>query len=494
MALPWLLVWTALLLAGGFVIVRMDIAERREAFQADARIAHRLLSQRMVQHDAIVETLVLLGPSSAVDPQGAERRLGAIYPQLLAVHRRRPDGGWPDEALREAEARSRASRHAEVAAFDAAEGRYALVLAGEPDSVALRIDLQRTVPWDTWPLPRAGPVQVALQHGAQRVLLQPGEPVASRPVGLTGGFSFTKALASPGQPFELQLQRATGPAQWPWRGLAAWAGLSGLALAVLATRRAQRRERDRAQALLRLEQTARLGTLGELAGGIAHELNQPLAAVLANTQAARRLLDDDPPELATARDAMAQAAAQARRAADVLARLRRLVEAPDAARPQAPVLLQAVVRNAAALLAPEARRRGITLAIEGESPAVLGDAVAVEQIVHNLAANAMQALDAVPASERRLVLAVRRDGTRGLLSVRDSGPGIAADALPLLFEPFYTTKPGGLGLGLSLCESLARAMHGTLAVRPAPPRGAEFELTLPLAAASADTASPQDKT
>jgi C4-dicarboxylate-specific signal transduction histidine kinase len=314
------------------------------------------------------------------------------------------------------------------------------------------------------------------------VTLQSGPAPHARPAGLTEGFTFAKPLSSDSQPFELQLQLATGPAQWPWTVLAAWTALSGVALAALAAQLARRRERSRAQALLRVEQVARLGALGEMAGGIAHELNQPLAAVLANAQAARRLLDDDPPQLDTARQAMGQAAAQARRAADVVARLRRLVESPDTARQRQPVLLQSVARSAAALLAPEAQGRSIQMATEGEAPPVLADPVALEQIVHNLVANAMRALEDVPATERRLVLAVRRDGDRGVLSVRDSGRGIAADELPHLFEPFYTTRPGGLGLGLSLCDSLARAMQGTLSVRPVTPRGAEFELSLPLAA------------
>ena len=119
--------------------------------------------------------------------------------------------------------------------------------------------------------------------------------------------------------------------------------------------------RRRAEELLRLGQVARLNTLGELAAGMAHELNQPLTAVLANTQAARRLLDDDPPELATARDAMAQAAEQARRAADVVGRLRRAVERPDLARQlQAVQLAGRRCATRCTCWSPNATRRGVT--------------------------------------------------------------------------------------------------------------------------------------
>lgn len=476
----WFLLWLVLVLAGSLVVVRADIAQRREAFQADARIAHRLLSQRAAQHEAVLATLALLGPPAGA-AQGAEQRLPALYPQLLAVLRRDADAPWPDGALQAAEARSRTSGQPQLATFDAATARCTLLLAGTPSSFALVIDLQRTVPWDDWPLRRDGPVRVALHFQGQSLLLQPGQPAAAQPAGLTAGFTFAKPLATPSQPFELQLQQATGPAQWPWTLLLGWALLCGLALAALAARFARQQEQRRADELQRVGRAARLGALGELAGGMAHELNQPLAAMLANAQAARRLLDDDPPDLDTAREAVAQAAAQARRTADVVQRLRRLVESPDAPGERQPVHLPAVLRQAAALLAPELQRRSVQLSIEGEAPPVRADPVALEQIVHNLVGNALQALDEVPAPERRLVLAVRHEGAQGLLNVRDSGPGIPPEALPRVFEPFYSTRPGGLGLGLSLSESLARGMEGTLSVRPAEPRGAEFTLALPLA-------------
>lgn len=427
---PWLLVWTGLVLAGSLVVVRMDIAQRREAFQAEARIAHRLLSQRMAQHEAVLATLVLLAPpppSSSSPPLAPEarpeQRLVAFYPELLAVLRR--DGGqsWPDESLREAEARSQASRHAEVASIDTAMGQVLLVLAGAPSSFALRISLERTVPWGEWPLRREGPVRVALSYQGRSALLQPGEAADARPAGLTQGFIFAKPLATAGQAFELQLQLAAGPVQWPWTALLAWALAWAGVLATLAAWLASRREQRRAQQLRRIEQVARLGTLGELAGGLAHELNQPLAAMLANAQAAQRLLADDPPDAETAREAMSRAAAQARRAADVVARLRRLLESPDGAGAQQPVMLQSMVHNVADLLEPELKRRSIALAIEGDAPAVLGDPVALEQILHNLVNNAMHALEQVPAHERQLLLKIQREGEQGLLVIMLTGHG-----------------------------------------------------------------------
>jgi C4-dicarboxylate-specific signal transduction histidine kinase len=205
--------------------------------------------------------------------------------------------------------------------------------------------------------------------------------------------------------------------------------------------------------------------------------------VLASTQAARRLLADDPPDTGTARDAMRQAEEQARRAADVVARLRRGVERPAADAALQPVVLSQAVRNAFYLLEPEFARRQVTPRLDAgpREVAVRAEPVALEQIIHNLLTNALQALDQVPAQERSLSVRLQQDQQQGALTVDDSGPGIAPEVLPRIFEPFFTTREHGLGLGLSLCESLASAMGGHLGVQPRSPRGAAFTLRLPLA-------------
>ena len=235
--------------------------------------------------------------------------------------------------------------------------------------------------------------------------------------------------------------------------------------------------------LLRLGQVARLNTLGELAAGMAHELNQPLTAVLANTQAASRLLNDEPPELASARNAMTQAVEQARRASEVVGRLRRAVERPDSAAQRLPVVLEDAVRNALYLLEPEFKRREVVPQLDaaGGPTTVLAEPVALEQIIHNLLMNALQALEQVPTPERQLKVTLGAQGKLGLISIADSGPGIAPDVLPRIFEPFFTTREAGLGLGLSLCETLASGMSGSLTAAHNTPRGAVFRLALPLA-------------
>jgi signal transduction histidine kinase len=242
--------------------------------------------------------------------------------------------------------------------------------------------------------------------------------------------------------------------------------------------------------------------MGELAAGMAHELNQPLAAVLASTQAAQRLLQhdehadpqvpgDDGPDLPAARQALQLAAAQARRASDVLARLRRLVQDPTQAAVFQDVDLQALCVQLLHLLGPELQRRGIRASVSGSVPLIRADPVMVEQIVHNLVSNAMQALEdaATPSPSIAVLLQPGPGQAQAQLRVRDNGPGFAPELLGRVFEPFFSTRAGGLGLGLPLCETLAQALGGSLQARNvgapgAGATGADLLLTLPLSVAA----------
>ena len=466
-AAPWLL-WLAsglLALAGAVVLGRAELRQQREAFDTEGRIAHRLLSQRVAQHDAVLATLALLEPGGAERP---EQRLPAVYPQILRVRHRAPGEAWPEAALADAEARSRAQRHAVLAALDAAAGRYDLVMASGDGAYVLRIDIRQTVPREEWPLPpERSPARVTLELAGQPpYVLQAGQEGQGGP---GWPLSFEKELASPSQPFKLVITRRMGWHELPWLAIAGWVALVLLAAGAWTAWQRQAAERRRAEELLRLGQTARLDTLGELAAGLAHELNQPLTAVVANTQAAGRLLREQGGTDPTVLAAMEQAVAQARRAAEVVGRLRRVVERPAADGRQA-VVLQDAVRNALYLLEPESRRRQVSPEVDapGAELRVRADPVALEQ---------------VPPERRRLVLRLGVAGPQGRLEVMDSGPGIAPEAMARLFQPFFSTRKSGLGLGLSLCETLAANMGGTLAARNHEGGGAAFTLTLPLATA-----------
>ena len=480
---PRLLVWFAISVIGGVLLGRAELAQLREAFETDARISHRLLSQRVVQHEAVLATLALLQPTPHTgSAELAEQRLPSVYPQILSVQRRDGGASWSDPSLDQAEKLSRQTRGTVLvnADFAATRGRYQLLLAAQPASYALLIDLQGTVPWSEWSMPvQTSPVRVTLEHAGQVFVVQPG-----RITEQGWRFEFHKHLASESQPFDVVALRQVGWQELPWLAMALWSLAVAASLAAWSAWQDQRSARRRAEALLRVGQVARLNTMGELAAGMAHELNQPLTAILANTQAAKRLLQDDPGELPTALQAMDQAVAQARRAADVLGRLRRTVEQPVSLAPGQTVDLAQAVRSALDLLEPECQSRGVAPEVHIDQAAlVLAERVALEQIVHNLITNALQALDTVPASDRKLSIHIGTANGIGVLRVVDTGPGIAPDTLPHVFEPFFTTREGGLGLGLSLCETLASGMGGQLSVQANVPRGAIFVLHLPLAPA-----------
>lgn len=477
--------WLVASAAGSAWIARDGLRQLQDEFDTNARITHRLLSQQVVQFDAVLATLALLG--GAGEGGGAEQRLSSVYPSIRAVARRDAATDWPDPRLAVAEAQSRSAQRPQLGPLDLPGGRYWLVMAAQPASFALDVDLARTVPWADWPMdPKTSPVRLSLQTDKGQYVVQPGAKVQG-----PWHFEFHKHLASASQDFDVVAERTVRLSELPWGWMVLWTVGVGLLLAGARWLQQQRTERRRAEERVRFAQVARLNALGELAAGMAHELNQPLTAVLANTQAARRLLDEQagPDELATARSAMGQAAEQARRASDVVGRLRRAIERPASDRAGQVLNLHDVLRRALDLLQPELARQGVEVRLHPSGPAhqsvrASGDPVAVEQIVHNLLLNAMQAMQQQGADTRRIDLHYggANDSRRCEVRVCDNGPGIAPEVLPRIFEPFFSTREHGLGLGLSLCETLAQEMGGSLQAAPGQNgRGACFVLRLPRA-------------
>jgi two-component system, LuxR family, sensor kinase FixL len=229
-----------------------------------------------------------------------------------------------------------------------------------------------------------------------------------------------------------------------------------------------------------LAHAARVATLGELSASIAHEVNQPLAAIVTNGEAAVRWLDRAEPDLAEARDALGRVIQDGRRASEVIHRIRSLSRKGE--QNKTPVNLNEVLAESLTLLQREIGSRGISLQLEMAEHLVPveADRIQMQQVLMNLLMNAVQAMDSVDAGQRRLAIRSFVDADRNTrVQVEDSGPGFDAEAERNLFNAFFTTKDAGMGMGLSICRSILEAHGGRIwAARNAGP-GATFHVSLP---------------
>jgi C4-dicarboxylate-specific signal transduction histidine kinase len=253
--------------------------------------------------------------------------------------------------------------------------------------------------------------------------------------------------------------------------------LRGVLLDVTSRKRAQEeshRLRDQ------LAHVGRVATMGELAASIAHETSQPLCAIVANAQAARRLLTQKDPDLAEVLDALEDICKDGNRASEVIGRIRTLLNHGQVRRE--PLDLNEVVRQVVPLVRHELARHAIGLRLEaGEDlPRVLGDRVQLQQVVLNLLVNAAEALAGVDPGRRRLAVRTARDGPGGAaVEVRDSGVGLPGKDQGDLFDPFVTTKPGGMGMGLAIARSIVTSHGGRLWAEGNADGGAAFTFALP---------------
>jgi C4-dicarboxylate-specific signal transduction histidine kinase len=207
---------------------------------------------------------------------------------------------------------------------------------------------------------------------------------------------------------------------------------------------------------------SRVATLGELTASIAHEVNQPLASISVNGQASLRWLDREPPDIEEARTLAARIVADARRAGDIISRVRSMAVQKEPRRE--PVDLGEVVRETIEFLRRELQTREINLNLKlaKDLPPVLGDRTQLQQVVLNLAMNAMQAMHDQPPDRRVLTVRVAEDGNHVQVEVDDLGPGIPDHDRVRLFDAFFTTKADGLGLGLSICGSIIDQHGGAI--------------------------------
>ncbi len=241
-----------------------------------------------------------------------------------------------------------------------------------------------------------------------------------------------------------------------------------------------RRERQYRELQMALAHANRITTMGQLTASIVHEVKQPITATATNAEAALRWLDRQPPNLDEARQTLADIVKDSHRAGDVIDRMRDLIKKAPPRKDR--VEINGAIREVIELIYSEAVKNGVSVQTQfAESlPLIQGDRVQLQQVMLNLIINAIQAMSGLAAGVRELRITTENTESEGVrLAVRDSGPGLSSENFQRLFEPFYTTKPEGMGMGLSICRSIIEAHGGRLWAIPCKPQGALFQFTIP---------------
>jgi len=479
-----------LLVAAGALAIFQRHALVAELEQESATL-HRLASQRADQHDAHLTALSAIAVASEGTRQALFLEVAAtisrFYPRIDEVQLVPLDpqagivGTEPlDPELADAiRSAARASDGSIALLPHPGKRQHYIMVKRSPNSDAARyglmlgIDAQQLLAegGNYWSRPGVA-LGLALPDG--RVLIDPGESPETIRVSMP--------LGSVSQPFLLETGVAIGPGDlFPplQTGLVLLAvALAYIALVAVLRQRARTRaavEQARLSALdSRLAHASRVNALGEMASGLAHELTQPLTAILAQAQAGRRLLSRGDVEALA--PVLEDNVAQARRASAILERFRNWSRPQR--KPAAAFDLREAVGNVRALLAPQAAANDTRLEIDMPDRAVpvLADAVEMEQVVFNLVRNAMEAVG--ESVERRISVRLRQEKGRAVLDVTDTGHGVAEDLRARLFTPFTTTRADGTGLGLALSQRLVERAGGEIALVDGE-AGATFRVVLP---------------
>jgi signal transduction histidine kinase len=237
--------------------------------------------------------------------------------------------------------------------------------------------------------------------------------------------------------------------------------------------------------LLRRERSNRLMSLDAATAAMAHELRQPLTAITSSGSAAANWLNNVPPDLGEVRDCITMMTSSARSAEEIIAGVRELFKKGVSNRTE--VRIGDIVRHDLSLVQPDLQARGIRVEtdLQADLPPVHADRTQLQQVILNLIRNAIEAMGSTVPTARRLRLAARPEGHSSVvLSIQDSGSGIAAEDAARVFEPFFTTKPVGMGLGLAICRTIVEDHGGGLRLAQSGPGGCTFEIVLPTAAAA----------
>ena len=257
--------------------------------------------------------------------------------------------------------------------------------------------------------------------------------------------------------------------------------LFGVSMDVTARKQA---EASAAQRRAELEHVARVATLGELTTTLTHELRQPLAAILTNSYVVERLLDAPQPDLQEVRSTMADICGITERAGEVIGGLRAMLQRDGTAARLTNVDVNNVIRIVERIVHGDANLHKVTVHLDllSEIPPVKGDSVQLQQVILNLMLNAFSAMSGtgLDGAGRLVVRTNSIDESNVLVEVQDSGPGIAAEKLESVFDPFITSKPEGLGMGLSICRSIIERHGGKISAANNPDRGAKFSIVLPV--------------
>jgi PAS domain S-box-containing protein len=242
-----------------------------------------------------------------------------------------------------------------------------------------------------------------------------------------------------------------------------------------------RRERQYREMQSELAHANRVATMGQLTASITHEVNQPITAAITYAVAARRFLNAEPPNFREVDDALSLIVTQGNRAGEVVERVRALIKKAPARKDD--VAIDDTILEVIALTRTEAANNSVSVRTQFAEglPRVQGDRVQLQQVMLNLIVNAIQAMRGNGEGARELQISIEAVPSEGgvRVGVRDTGPGLHPESLSRLFEPFYTTKPEGIGMGLSICRSIIEAHGGRLWAIPCEPQGALFQFTIP---------------
>lgn len=503
--LSWFQKWVAgWLLACCTAVVLVALFERQARFSeltAESERLHAIASQRVDQHDAHLTALSAIAIAAGTTRGDLFREVsGAImrfYPRIIGISLVALDGeaGSLDIGILDPEIHglirdaAQGSTGAPVLGrFPAARPAY-MIVKRSPNTDAARYGLTLVI--DAAAL-LDGDSAYWEQRGTERRLTLPDGTTVLGSGAAQGGAQFSRPLASNTQPLGLDTGTTVTASDLlpPGRIALVIAGVTLITLILHATmrQRAQVRAAERRAELSglesRLSHASRVNALGEMASGMAHELTQPLTAILAQAQAARHLAARGETERVAG--ILEDVIGQTRRASAILERLRTWTRPRE--RNAEPIDVRECIRVAESLLAGQAAELDASLSVSvPPTPVpVEGDRVELEQVLFNLIRNALDAVAECPGV-REVAIEAFLDGNLAIIDVSDTGPGISPEVRDRLFTPFVTTREGGTGLGLALSHRLVERAGGGLTLVEAR-GGARFRISLPLARARRETA------